>query len=170
MNVDTGLFTTSEVIHHPNGGVTTITRTRSSNSQQVPQINANSNQDFLQLILGGGLPRNINNNRNIDRQEAFLNILLQHMQRSRENPVEGDILDSLPEMNITDLNKIPEDKKECVVCLCAFELNQKALILPCTHLFHTNCIKDWFKTQNTCPICKFKLDRDTLNEAMNNNI
>lgn len=178
IDLTTGLITTNETIRHPNGGITTITRTRSTNPHQnVYNSNLNNNvissnsnpNDFFQLLFGGG-QRNINHTlRNLERQEAIINMIMQHMQSSRDNPVETHILDLLPEIDITDLKKIPEDKKECVVCLCAFELNQKALILPCTHLFHTECIKDWFKTQNTCPICKFKLDRETLEQAMNHN-
>ncbi len=96
----------------------------------------------------------------------IINMIIQQLQSQgvpTENPVEEDIINALPEISITDISKIPNEKKNCVVCLSNFELNDKLMILPCTHLFHTNCIKNWFKTNNTCPICKYKLDRNSIN-------
>jgi hypothetical protein len=83
--------------------------------------------------------------------------------RSYENPVDQDILSSLPDITIEDVNKLPQDKKDCVICLSKYENGEKAIIIPCTHLFHSKCIQDWFKSQNTCPICKYKIDRDSIN-------
>ena len=56
--------------------------------------------------------------------------------------------------------KIPildNDKKNCVICMEDFKNGDVTTNLPCLHMFHTNCIQSWLKTQNTCPICKFKL-------------
>jgi len=82
---------------------------------------------------------------------------------SMDNPVDNDVLTALPEFQIEDVNKLPQEKRDCVVCLTKYENNDKAIILPCTHLFHSDCIKDWFNKQNTCPICKFKIDRNSIN-------
>jgi E3 ubiquitin-protein ligase RNF115/126 len=89
--------------------------------------------------------------------------MLQHMQNP-DNPVDQNILDSLPEFQIEDLSKLPNEKKNCVICLNDFEKSQKALITPCTHLFHSDCIRSWFETQNTCPICKYVIDGESLGQ------
>jgi E3 ubiquitin-protein ligase RNF115/126 len=89
--------------------------------------------------------------------------LLNQLQNP-ENPVDSNLLESLPEFTIEDINKIPPEKKNCVICLNDFEKGHKAMILPCTHLFHSSCIKDWLKTQNTCPICKHVIDGDHLEQ------
>jgi hypothetical protein len=83
--------------------------------------------------------------------------MIQHMQNP-DNPVENNILETLPEFTIDDLTKLPNEKKNCVICLNDFEQGQKATIIPCTHLFHTDCIRSWFETQNTCPICKYVIN------------
>jgi len=45
--------------------------------------------------------------------------------------------------------------KECVICLNNFEENEKVVTLPCLHIFHSNCVKDWLrKGSPECPICK----------------
>jgi hypothetical protein len=82
--------------------------------------------------------------------------MLQVMQ-NRENPVEQNVMETLPEFTVDDLTKLPADKKNCVICLNDFEKGQKILIIPCTHFFHSDCIKSWFQSKNTCPICKYKI-------------
>lgn len=60
-----------------------------------------------------------------------------------------------------NISKLPEECEECSICLIDFITNSKATFLPCCHLFHTGCIKDWLKKDATCPICKYKLIGDT---------
>lgn len=48
---------------------------------------------------------------------------------------------------------------ECAVCLCEFQENQKARILPnCKHSFHIECIDMWFFSHSTCPLCRAKVE------------
>ncbi|PVF99551.1 hypothetical protein CPB86DRAFT_872604 [Serendipita vermifera] len=36
---------------------------------------------------------------------------------------------------------------------------EKVALLPCAHIFHSSCLKQWFVTPSTtCPICRFELD------------
>ena len=49
-------------------------------------------------------------------------------------------------------NKI--DCKECVICKELFKENEFIRILNCSHVFHINCIDEWFKDNKICPICK----------------
>ena len=79
-----------------------------------------------------------------------------------------EILNNLPETQIEDVSKLDQEKKNCVICLEDFKNHDKAIILPCIHLFHKNCIKNWLKKKNTCPICKFKLTGSNI-ESQNNN-
>ena len=98
----------------------------------------------------------INNQNNL---EEFLDNLNQPAQ----HPVPDEIVNELPEITIDSVEKLDGDKKDCIICLNSFKQGDKALILPCIHIFHTDCIKNWFKTQNTCPICKFQMDANSLN-------
>jgi hypothetical protein len=97
--------------------------------------------------------------------DNFLNEFLQRMG-NHENPTDQDILNELPETEIEDVNKLDQEKRNCIICLEDFKNGDKAIILPCIHLFHTECIKNWLKTQNTCPICKFKLTGENLNPSV----
>ena len=48
----------------------------------------------------------------------------------------------------------------CSICLNAFpdepsaEQKKKNRNLKCNHSFHTECISEWFKTSNVCPMCR----------------
>ena len=80
------------------------------------------------------------------------------------------VLNNFPEIVIEDVNKLGEDNKKCVICLEEFTPKEKVTSLPCIHLFHTPCIKNWIKNNNTCPICKFELTAENLKQKMDENI
>jgi len=50
-----------------------------------------------------------------------------------------------------------EKKIQCSVCQDYFNIGEKALSLPCEHLYHIDCIMPWFKEHNTCPTCRHEL-------------
>ena len=73
------------------------------------------------------------------------------------NPNEDDILSELPETEIGDINKLPPEKRNCIICLKDLQTGDKATMLPCIHMFHSDCVHEWVKINKFCPICKFKL-------------
>ena len=42
----------------------------------------------------------------------------------------------------------------CSICIESYLPRQKTLTLPCTHKFHSHCIKDWLEKELTCPNCR----------------
>lgn len=54
-----------------------------------------------------------------------------------------------------------EDCPECPICLEQIEQTQtKATPEPCKHCFHVICISIWLKDNNTCPVCRRKIEYD----------
>lgn len=98
--------------------------------------------------------------RNTDFSE-FLNAL--HSNHSGEHGLSQNILNSLPEVPIENVDKMDDDKKNCVICLNDFKNGDKAIILPCIHLFHKDCITSWLKQNDKCPICKKNIQDDIQN-------
>lgn len=58
-----------------------------------------------------------------------------------------------------EINNIVKDGG-CSVCKDEYELNQKIIKLPCSHLFHDDCIMPWLKERNSCPTCRYELKTD----------
>ena len=61
--------------------------------------------------------------------------------------------------NIILANDILDTKDECIIC--SDELKEHDIrIFKCFHIFHKNCIDDWFikKKSLECPICNIKID------------
>lgn len=47
-----------------------------------------------------------------------------------------------------------EKYKECPICYDEFNNDSNISILECNHCFHTDCIKQWGTSNNTCPVCR----------------
>ena len=45
----------------------------------------------------------------------------------------------------------------CAVCLMEMMADELAVQLPCRHLFHEDCVRQWLKKQHTCPCCRTPL-------------
>ncbi|KAG5453831.1 E3 ubiquitin-protein ligase rnf38 [Clonorchis sinensis] len=45
---------------------------------------------------------------------------------------------------------------ECPICLCDFIEMEMVLVLPCTHLFHGECVELWLNRGGAdCPLCRY---------------
>ena len=42
----------------------------------------------------------------------------------------------------------------CCICLANYENNDELRELPCSHLFHKDCVDKWLKINALCPLCK----------------
>lgn len=52
----------------------------------------------------------------------------------------------------------PENPQECTICLDTMKEGESLIRLPCSHVFHTNCITAWLEMRNFCCNCKTVLD------------
>nr|XP_027202436.1 nitric oxide synthase-interacting protein homolog [Dermatophagoides pteronyssinus] len=55
---------------------------------------------------------------------------------------------------------ISVDDDSCIICLDGYIDQDKVRRLPCMHLFHEECILQWFKSisyQCSCPVCRIKI-------------
>ena len=54
--------------------------------------------------------------------------------------------------------------ENCSICQDGYEGDFTAIKMPCGHIFHEECLLQWFKVQNSCPICRLKLAPATFEE------
>ncbi|XP_028758237.1 E3 ubiquitin-protein ligase RNF165-like [Neltuma alba] len=48
-----------------------------------------------------------------------------------------------------------EEVGECGICWENFRID--TVQMPCSHLFHGNCILSWLLRKNNCPMCRFQM-------------
>jgi len=59
-------------------------------------------------------------------------------------------------------------KEVCSICQEEMELDQIAIRMPCSHLYHADCLEPWLKEHNTCPLDRYELLTD--DEEYNKNV
>lgn len=53
--------------------------------------------------------------------------------------------------------ELPEDCRQCLICLEDFDCGDQRKVLPCLHGFHARCVDKWLGSNGSCPICKHKI-------------
>jgi len=53
-----------------------------------------------------------------------------------------------------------EDNKTCPICKDKFVSGDKCKEMPCSHLYHKDCIEHWLNNANNCPVCRHRLKTD----------
>jgi E3 ubiquitin-protein ligase RNF115/126 len=89
---------------------------------------------------------------------------MQDRGRSGTPPASQEAIKNLPEVLINETHCKKDEKTgtleypRCTVC-CE-DLKDKATQMPCGHLFNKECIEEWLKQHNQCPVCRHELPTD----------
>lgn len=97
--------------------------------------------------------------------DAIVTQLLNQMETSGPPPLAKDKIAEIPTVAVTadDVSR----KLQCSVCWEDFKLEEQVRKLPCSHIYHENCIVPWLDLHGTCPICRKSLAEETENETEN---
>lgn len=119
---------------------------------------------------------------NFGDEDNFVNFNFNFFNRDIEeninnNNIHDEALENLPVFKIDakfmEVSQKEENKNEqfqkCIICMEKYEVNDEVKTLPCFHIFHKDCIDQWFKAGNdSCPICKNKINHNNdFEEALN---
>jgi len=58
-----------------------------------------------------------------------------------------------------------DHRTSCAVCMDELVASTLAIKLPCAHLFHPQCLREWLSKNHTCPTCRAKLPTRAEKEA-----
>ena len=76
-------------------------------------------------------------------------MLLRLDERVQRKTLNTNILNTLPTIEVDQIHL----HDQCSICMETYLLGQQLKLLPCTHIFHSNCIEKYlieFSTQ--CPL------------------
>ncbi|PON85065.1 43kDa postsynaptic protein [Trema orientale] len=74
-------------------------------------------------------------------------------------------IEALKEVNIESILGVQDRQHQCSICLEEFSFDhnigddraQKLAKMPCSHVYHKNCIEEWLKTSHMCPLCRYAM-------------
>lgn len=74
-------------------------------------------------------------------------------------PAAKRVVEELSLITLTE-EDVANSKSLCAVCKDVFLVEEKARLLPCSHIYHSDCILPWLGIRNTCPVCRHELPTD----------
>lgn len=64
-------------------------------------------------------------------------------------------IDNVPDIPVAD--DVTNQQPDCAICHEPFAIGREMSQLPCSHVYHTNCIMTWLSWRRNCPICRAEL-------------
>lgn len=136
--------------------------------QQRQHVLAASLHEILAALLNP-MPGGVHGDA-VYSQEALDRIITNLMESNPQSnaapPASGAAIESLERKAVDDEMLGPEGKAECTICIDSMNKGDEAVVLPCKHWFHGECVTMWLKEHNTCPICRTPIEGPDTN---NNN-
>ncbi|CAF3685580.1 unnamed protein product [Rotaria sp. Silwood1] len=86
---------------------------------------------------------------NRDLSPEDYEMLLRLDERVQRKTINTNVLDTLETIDVND--KHLDD--QCTICMEKYQDGQQLKLLPCTHIFHLNCIETYLKEFSIqCPL------------------
>lgn len=101
------------------------------------------NQNMIQassFISSNNSNRPLANQVNLQESSIIRNYLNDELKLKIENACQS-----------TKYSSTYSQFKICNLCNAFFRTKEKIYVLPCGHIFHENCVYNWFINKNTCP-------------------
>ena len=122
--------------------------------ENMEQHTRNLMRELLHIVLTNGEPINYDDNQTDEDYERYVDL------EDVKLPIKKEILKKIPIKLYEEIDIIDKKEKniQCAVCLTDFENKDKVRNLPCHHVYHNDCITEWFHNNASCPVCKHNLN------------
>lgn len=156
---------------HPQSNLNTSNTTNASNTSNTNnEENHTNNTSNTNHYSSSTNSENIRNNNDLNL--LFFNFAPTFILFNPEMRNKPDYSKNLEKLNVKSARKQKEHSKEtqeenqktfyseqpCVICINEFKEGEEAYETSCKHYYHTECLKTWFKENNTCPTCRSKVE------------
>ncbi|KAK9116836.1 hypothetical protein Sjap_015783 [Stephania japonica] len=82
----------------------------------------------------------------------------EEVEKNRFVPALRSAIDKLEKVILKmDAIKCGSGCVNCRVCLENMEIGTEVTRMPCSHIFHPNCIDEWLDRHHVCPLCKYRM-------------
>jgi E3 ubiquitin-protein ligase RNF115/126 len=84
--------------------------------------------------------------------ENILAELLDNYEVFRGMAATDDELDRLQRraMSEEDISRLGQG---CIICISGFVMGDIIMTIPCSHVFHMDCLTTWLMINGVCPLC-----------------
>ncbi|XP_006343135.1 E3 ubiquitin-protein ligase RNF181-like [Solanum tuberosum] len=102
-----------------------------------------------------------NRNKKILPMKVYISLPVDYFIEENENSDEE--IRPANELVEENLEKVKIEETElgsdfvCVICMEKMEVGSEATKMPCSHVYHENCLMNWLGVKRVCPTCRFEL-------------
>ncbi|KAK8854767.1 hypothetical protein IAR55_003506 [Kwoniella newhampshirensis] len=93
-------------------------------------------------------------------EQGFNDILETLMQAAGPQgplPATDVVIEGLPRFKFDEKTLAQSTYKDCPICKDDFVVGDEVMRIPCSHIFHPDCLQPWLKVNGSCPVCRFSL-------------
>ncbi|XP_022755027.1 NEP1-interacting protein-like 1 [Durio zibethinus] len=109
----------------------------------------------------GGIPTIILRVKKMVRWEDELEALaleLSMQETPKPVPAKKDSVKALRKVKLQpEADGLGASTEECMICMEQLSPGTEVTCMPCSHLFHGDCIEKWLNTSHRCPLCRFPM-------------
>ncbi|GMY08072.1 NEP1-interacting protein-like 1 [Fagus crenata] len=94
----------------------------------------------------------------IDESHALDAVTLESMEtfEARPIPATKSSIEALEKVRLQP-QSVSVSVGECIICLQEFATGLEVTRMPCSHVYHGDCIVKWLETSHHCPLCRYTM-------------
>mmetsp|Transcript_18356 Transcript_18356/g.31384 ORF Transcript_18356/g.31384 Transcript_18356/m.31384 type:complete len:159 (-) Transcript_18356:64-540(-) len=116
--------------------------------------------EFVRNLSEQEAEKNRVKNKACSKAVASLPVIMieeKHCKVKNDNVVQGNISKYITQKA---QQKTQLEPPTCTICVEFIQIGNRGMFMPCGHIYHPDCLKPWFETNNSCPVCRYEIPKD----------